>query len=89
MYSITVDSSKFGLTRDVLARVLDEAGIDTRPFFYPLHRLPPYRDANAQLKLPVTERLARSGLNLPSGGRMTNAEVDRIAVALRGAGRRP
>lgn len=58
MYSILVESG-----RDDLMKKLKEEGIDTRPFFYPLHQLPPHqRDEGFQ----VADRLAREGVNLPS-----------------------
>ncbi len=34
---------EFGLSRDEVAVALAANGIDTRPFFIPLHTLPPFR----------------------------------------------
>ena len=42
MYSILAED-KFGINRDELIRLLEEKGIETRPFFYPIHVLPPYK----------------------------------------------
>jgi perosamine synthetase len=48
-------------------RRLAEAGIETRPFFHPIHRLPPYQGSRVTGgTLPVTDRLAEQGLNLPT-----------------------
>jgi perosamine synthetase len=84
LFCITVDEPRYGRSRDDLAAFLGEAGIDTRPFFVALHRLPPFRNesrARGEL-LPETERLSRSGLNLPTYGAMTDQLVDRICQVI-------
>jgi perosamine synthetase len=68
--------------RDRLVSDLDQQGIETRPFFYPIHTLPPYRDG---LKLPVAEQLSARGLNLPSGPDIENDELQHVASAVRDA----
>jgi perosamine synthetase len=61
-------------------------GIDTRPFFYPIHRLPPYLPKDgAPVDLPVTESLAASGVNLPTSPQMTEDDVAWVADAIRQA----
>lgn len=89
LYSITIDPDRFGRTRDDLADILREAGIDTRPFFIPLHRLPPFRESRiaGDGQLPVTERLAERGLNLPTHAGLTDADLDRIADVVSAARR--
>ena len=42
LFSITVDAEAFGRTRDELMAALAAEGIETRPFFIPMHQLPPY-----------------------------------------------
>jgi perosamine synthetase len=74
MYSVVVEDS-FGLTRDELSARLRQHGIDTRPFFYPVHKLPMY---NTGQSLPVAEELSQRGLNLPSGATLTAEQVDYI-----------
>ena len=81
LFCITVDASTYGATRDELAAVLDRDGIETRPFFHPLHTLPPYVGA-ARGPLHVTERLAASGLNLPNVAALTDDDLDRVANAI-------
>ena len=41
-------------------------GIETRPFVYPVHALPPYREPARGQSFPVAERIARPGINLPT-----------------------
>jgi perosamine synthetase len=65
--------------RDELMRRLSQDGIDTRPFFYPLHVMPPYLEKRS---FPAAERVAASGLNLPSSPRLTQDDVAHIASRL-------
>lgn len=78
MYSVIV-GDEFGLSRDVLREKLRAAGIDTRPFFYPVHALPMY---NTGQSLPVAEALGARGLNLPSGATLTTKQIDYICDTL-------
>ena len=78
MYSVIVED-EFGLDRDELRVRLRQAGIDSRPFFYPVHTLPMY---NTGQSLPVAEELSRRGLNLPSGATLTAEQVDYICDTL-------
>lgn len=88
LYSITVDEAAFGRSRDELATALAEQGIDTRPFFHPVHRLPPYAPAAGEpAPLPVTDRLAADGMNLPTATRMTESDVAHVGDAIRASRR--
>ena len=81
---ITVDEARYGRSRDDLARLLDEQGIETRPFFIPIHSLPPYREHGRTKKgdFAVTEALARTGLNLPLYPGMRDANVERVCAVI-------
>lgn len=78
MYSVIVEE-EFGLERDELRTRLRAAGIDTRPFFYPVHTLPMYQTGQS---LPVAEELGRRGLNLPSAATLTAEQIDYICDTL-------
>jgi perosamine synthetase len=78
MYSVVVEE-KFGLERDEIRARLHDAGIDSRPFFYPVHTLPMY---NTGQSLPVAEELGRKGINLPSGATLTLEQVDFVCDTL-------
>ena len=67
--------------RDRVMQDLDDLGIETRPVFYPLHILPPYRD-HAQGSFPRAEFCGARGINLPTHGRLTDQDIDRVAEAL-------
>jgi perosamine synthetase len=66
--------------RDAVMRELDEAGIETRPVFYPMHLLPPYQE-DAML-YPNATRCALRGMNLPTHGGLTEPDVERICWTL-------
>lgn len=85
VFSILVDERRYGATRDEVAARLEAAGVETRPFFVPLHQLPPYRAAAAARAdcLPVSERLGRRGLSLPVHDGLTENDVERIAAVIR------
>ena len=77
MYSVLLTDTR--VTVDAVRRGLAERDIDTRPFFHPIHTLPPYR---SDVRLPVAEELAALGLNLPSGVALEPEHVERVAQAL-------
>ena len=87
LYCITVDEAEFGRSRDELAAVLAGRGIETRPFFLPIHELPPYREASRGRgdDLPVTRRLAATGMNLPTYAALQGEKIDFIADTIRKA----
>ncbi|WBB81588.1 DegT/DnrJ/EryC1/StrS family aminotransferase [Micromonospora sp. WMMD882] len=70
-------------TRDELARGLDRLGVETRPFFVPIPRLPPYADDTAAI--PVSVDLGRRGLNLPTYPELTDTDVKVISERVRQA----
>ncbi|MBM3325336.1 MAG: DegT/DnrJ/EryC1/StrS aminotransferase family protein [Calditrichaeota bacterium] len=74
MYSVLVPR------RDEVRAQLGEAGIETRPFFFPIYKMPIYYDP--AIHLPVAESLSQSGINLPSSTQLTETEVDYIGSTL-------
>ncbi|MBU2548165.1 MAG: DegT/DnrJ/EryC1/StrS family aminotransferase [Proteobacteria bacterium] len=83
LFSLRFRGPAAGPTRDRVMASLAGAGIETRPFFHPLHRMPPY--AAPPDRFPVSARLSDTGLSLPSGGRLSEADVGRVAGALKTA----
>ena len=76
MYSILIDDEKFGMSRDELMARLESKGIETRPIFPPVNSQPIY---NTGQNLPIAERLASQGINLPSSINLTQRDITRIA----------
>jgi len=65
MVSIMLDDT-LPVERDSLMDTLLEEGIQTRPVFYPMHVLPPYRETRNADSFPVADRISRRGLSLPT-----------------------
>ena len=80
LYSILVDEQEFGMSRDMLMERLREQGIETRPFFHPIHRQPVYDRPG---RLEVAQRLAACGLSLPSSTRLSSGEIRDVAHCIK------
>lgn len=68
-------------TRDKARSALARQGIETRPTFNPVHRMPMYRDLNA--RCPVSDDLAARGINLPSWHQLTLTDIEEICDVLK------
>lgn len=79
MYSVLIEAS-FGRDREAVREGLRARGVDSRPFFVPLHELPPYRDA---APFPVATALGASGINLPSGTGLRLEDIAHVCDVLR------
>jgi perosamine synthetase len=73
MFSILVEKAA---QRDLLREHLKQAGIETRPLFYPAHTMPMY--AHNYRKHRVAEDLAWRGINLPSWPGLSAAQIDQV-----------
>jgi perosamine synthetase len=78
MYTILVDETAFGMDSRALLRELSAKSIQTRPLWCPLHRLQPYRDAQAW-NISVAERLYADALSLPCSVGLTLEEARYVA----------
>jgi len=89
LFCITVDEKEYGRSRDELMALLEEKGIETRPFFMASHHLPPFREESQRRgeKLPVTDSLSSAGMNLPTYASLSDGEMEHIVQAIRGARR--
>ena len=67
MYGVLITQSR--LSANKIVKKLRKAGIETRPFFWPLHRQPILKKIGLfkNIKLPVSEYLSKNGFYLPSG----------------------
>lgn len=68
--------------RDGVMQRLLELGIETRPFFYPMHTMPPYRHLQPDSEFPVALRLCSQGINLPSHSLLSDEDIRRISASL-------
>ena len=77
MFSILVQRPD---QRDALRAHLAQAGIETRPLFYPVHTMPMY--AHNYRKHRVAEELAWRGINLPSWPGLKPEQVRHITSSI-------
>ena len=84
MYSILIDKNKFGIGAAELAQVLYEQGIETRPFFIPMHKQPVFIEMGLfkKEKYPVAEMLSKRGLNLPSASSLKKEDIEYICSTI-------
>lgn len=78
MYSILVDKP-YSLTRDDLIEILAKESIESRPFFYPIHNLPIYKEEGS---FNNSTYLHKHGLSLPSSVNLSSKDIKRIASIL-------
>ena len=80
LYTVILPEPFGEADRDKLIGYLGERGVDSRPFFYPLHKMPPYQQFARPL--PNSESIAARGITLPSFYAMSEKEIDRVSTAL-------
>jgi len=85
MYSILIGDD-FGMSRDELIATLSQHGVETRPFFYPMHVMPVYYNSKC-LSLETAEKVSIKGLNLPTHFSLSLSEVETVCTLLKGFGR--
>jgi perosamine synthetase len=74
LYSILVEK-EYSITRDELIQKLNEEKIEARPFFMPIHDMPPYKDCKHG-DLSVTKELYELGINLPSSVGLKKEDIE-------------
>jgi perosamine synthetase len=85
MVTVVLDE-KLGLKKETLMERLDQQGIDSRPFFYPLSALPAYAKSShaeaARGRNIVSYRISPYALNLPSALSLNEEQVKRVCDAI-------
>ncbi len=74
--------SEIQQSRDRVMAELAVEGIETRPFFYPMHTLPMYRSLADESTFPVADHLSRRGINLPSSALLSARDISTICARL-------
>jgi perosamine synthetase len=84
VFAVVLDDSVPFNAAEAMAR-LAQAGVGTRPFFWPMHEQPVLRRMGLfeHDHHPVAERIARRGFYLPSGLGTTDAQLEASAEALK------
>ena len=83
MYAVVLDDSVPLDAAEFTVRLMD-FDVQSRPFFLGMHEQPVYRKMGLFIdeNLPVTERIARRGLYLPSGQAITDEQIEHVCNAV-------
>ena len=76
MFSVTMNINEKRRNK-IRIQLKEKSGIDTRPLFYPVHTMPMYCDEYQMHK--TSERIHRTGFNLPSYPTLTDEQIDYIS----------
>ncbi len=84
MYAVVLEDSVSFDAVEFAHRLMDQ-GVQTRPFFMGMHEQPVYRNMGLfkDALYPVTERIYRRGLYLPSGQAITDGQIEQVCDAVR------
>lgn len=70
--------------RNELLELLKLNGIESRPVFYPMHRMPPYQKyCDTGEKFEVADRLSDGGLSLPTSITNSDSEITYVCSLIR------
>ncbi len=83
MYAVRVRPDS-PIDKDTLRAILKEKGIDTRDFFYPLHKQPALhkKGLGKKASCPVSIDLSSRGFYLPSGLALSNDHIEIVSKTL-------
>jgi dTDP-4-amino-4,6-dideoxygalactose transaminase len=81
---ITVDEAELGASPEALRLALDAEDIEARPVWKPMHQQPVFARYPALLN-GVCDRLFETGLCLPSGSSLLDADLDRVVATIQDA----
>lgn len=91
MYGILIDEKKYGRSKQEVMKLLkSDYGIDTRDFFYPMHKQPVMIKkgyVKEGTRMPVSEKLWNDGFYLPSSTNLREEQIVSITDALKKLGR--
>jgi perosamine synthetase len=80
VFGILLSKTHTRTAQEVMAQ-LEEVGIGTRPFFFPLHLQPLFvgdESDSASIALPTAELLGSNGFYIPNGLGMSEHQIDRV-----------
>ena len=81
MYSILL-SDYSAAERNEIVKKLEQYGIESRTFFYPVHVQPMYKDLQPTESFPIADTLSQTGINLPSGNNLTEDDINYVCEIL-------
>jgi perosamine synthetase len=79
LFSVVLTGGGEGRRERIRQTLLAAHGIETRPFFVPMHKLPMFR---TKRHFPHSEFLGEHGINLPTYSGLSANDIDEICAAL-------
>jgi perosamine synthetase len=73
---------KKNINREQVIKKLLDFGIESRPVFYPLHKMPPYENFKRSSSLENSNNVSKQGLSLPSATSLSDVNMKYIAYCL-------
>ncbi len=83
---MTINPEKFGADRERVRLALEEANIEARPVWKPMHLQPLFAGCEV-IGGRISEELFKNGLCLPSGSNLEEEDLNRIVNVIRSFGR--
>lgn len=71
------------VSRDLLIEKMLRNGVETRPAFYPLHLMPPYKDYPTKSTFENSLYISKQGISFPSSVNITSDEIENIKLSLK------
>jgi perosamine synthetase len=85
LYTVVLNQ-ELSSKRDSILSIMKNHGIEARPIFFPIHRMPPYaKFIQKDAVFPVSDWLSDCGISLPSSITLTEAEIMRTCECLKDA----
>jgi perosamine synthetase len=81
MYTVLVDEAGYGIDSRALLQRFEEAGIQTRPLWQPMHRSPPHRHCQSY-HCDVADQLNRQALSLPCSVGLKEEQQNKVVAVL-------
>ena len=82
LHSKASGEKSINMIAEAFAEKLLKEGIQTRPFFYPMHLQPVFKKYKKG-KFPVSEKIAKYGLYLPSGLGLKKEEIKKVCSIIK------
>ncbi|MCM3701053.1 DegT/DnrJ/EryC1/StrS aminotransferase family protein [Paenibacillus macerans] len=80
MVSVVLENEDY---RDLLRSHLYQFGIETRPFFHPIHLMDMYKNEGSSHNYPNALKLSKSGINLPSSPLLSQEKITYICNVIK------
>lgn len=80
-FSVVLKHCGIAADRDEVMQRMLQRGVETRPVFYPMHRMPPYRPYSSG-DYPASSEISDQGLTLPSSVDTSDTDIQHVCDTL-------